>query len=223
MKKFANDRGATSGFGRDKEAHERDYEGIGKCPDWLDRFAKDQQTIVQQTRERNSHSLHDQINSVVNNSPLKTVDSVVKEMHERTGLSQYLNNISAGDSVNRRTLETIAADLNKRAQEYEELPDLFKDIPEAKSFIDNMAKGSHGTLAVEAVVESLKDCYSKNSDFDLVKAEDNAVREYINAQLAHHRKDEKDYNDANIGTPEISTDDENNPDNTDMFANIGNV
>lgn len=217
MRKFASDK---SNFGRD----ESNYERASKCPDWLDRFAAELGTVVEQARERNSqHSLHDQINSVVNNMPLRTVDSLVQDMQERTGLSQYLKNISAKERVNKRTLEAIAADLTKSAEEYSDVPKLFQDIPETKSFIDNMVKGSHGTIAIEAVIESLKECYAKDSDFDMVKVEDDAVREYINSQLASHKQEDRDHNDANIGTPEITTDDENDPDNTDMFANIGNV
>lgn len=225
MKKFASERGIVAGFQRDSDLH--DYERPGKCPNWLNSFAKNyNKTIVDETRERNSrhHSLHDQINSIVNNVPLRTVDSVVKDMQERTGLAQHLHSISANESQSKQSsLQSIASMINKKGDEYKDMPQLFQDIPETKSFIDNMAKGSHGTLAIEAIVESLKDCYSKNPDFEIAKAEDNAVRRYINEQLVSHRHDMKDDNDANIGMPETLPDDTNDPDNTDMFANIGKI
>lgn len=222
MKKFANERGTVAGLQRDSGTH--DYERPGKCPNWLDSFAKNYhaKTVVEQTRERNSqyHSLHDQINSLVNNSPLKTVDSVVQDMQERTGIAGYVRNVRAQEEADKKkALASLAAKVSTAGEQ----PDLFDDIPEARSFIDNMAKGSHGTLAVEAIVESLKDCYSKHPEFSVVKAEDNTLREYINDQLVTHSGSRADDNDANIGTPEVQPTNENDKDNTDMFANIGEI
>lgn len=67
---------------------------------WIDQFAdnihKASKTAVEVARERSEVSLHDQISSVMSNKPAhSSVESLVKELQDRTGLSEYLKRAAA--------------------------------------------------------------------------------------------------------------------------------
>jgi len=62
---------------------------------WIDQFADDIQkaskTAVEVARQRSEVSLHDQVSSVMHNKPAhSSVESLVQELQDRAGLSEYL-------------------------------------------------------------------------------------------------------------------------------------
>lgn len=81
-----------------------------EMPDWLGRFADSlnkSKTAVEVARLRDQkaqeYSILNQISSLVSNKPRHaTVESVVEEMKERTGLNSYLGRISSDDSVKKK-------------------------------------------------------------------------------------------------------------------------
>lgn len=73
--------------------------------DWLDAFAEEYsktegaaKSAVEVARERSQQSVYEQISSIVGNVSHHTVDSKIKEMQDRTGLTEYLKRASEGPS-----------------------------------------------------------------------------------------------------------------------------
>lgn len=136
--------------------------------DWLDSFARKieqisnhPQTAVEAARSRDQQSIVDMIGSIMNgrqhSNGASTVESVVQDMQERTGLAEYLRRVkSSKDSV-----EKIAQEVHSEGQKISnDLPDSFSDLPEktredVKNYINNLVETHHGNIHVPAVVESV--------------------------------------------------------------------
>lgn len=121
---------------------------------WLDEFADKinnaSKTAVDVARYRNELSIHDQINSIVSRQPVSTVEDLVKEYRERTGLAEYLKAQDQG-----------AAD--KTASSNSEV---FSDYPELRDQIINFAKNkietSHGQTSVPHIQSEIMAQFSGN-------------------------------------------------------------
>lgn len=108
--------------------------------DWIDEFAnqieKASVTAVEVSRYRNQTSIHEQINSIINNGPItanKTVEGIVHEMQERVGLKTYLAAVVA------------KRETNKVAQTEEAFAGLNPALKESiLSFIKNKTKTNYG-------------------------------------------------------------------------------
>jgi hypothetical protein len=117
----------------------------GERVSWLDEFAeninKASKTAVEVARYRNELSLQDQINSVVSRQPTHaTVEDVVQEYHERTGLADYLK---------AKAEEPPKAD--KVAFSLGEYGELLKDFPKrdaVMSFAKNKVETSYGQTSI---------------------------------------------------------------------------
>lgn len=155
-----------------------------KTSDWFNDFAKNlEKNSVEPVRQQ---SLYEQINNIINKSKYSSVEEKVKELQQRTGLYNILNNI-------------------KSASAQIEEPAIFSTIPEMKVFIDNFVNDRPGT-SIPAVCEALL-------NLDGIRAKMNAndlsedVKKYINDKIIENRSvkglDKDDIN-FNIGKVDYS-------------------
>ena len=122
-----------------------------EMPDWLGRFADElskPKTAVEVARVRDQkaqeYSILNQISSLVSNKPRHaTVESVVEEMRERTGLNSYLNRSSSDGSVKKKA-EEEGPELNIEIVLPESLAQ-YKDCAEdISNFVINTIDNMHG-------------------------------------------------------------------------------
>jgi uncharacterized protein (DUF849 family) len=145
--------------------------------DWLDQFAnnidKASKTAVEVARDRSEQSVHERIHSIMNNQSGRTVESVVTDMQERTGLKSYLQSLSNEKS--------------KVAQVHRLFPDMATDLEDSiKSFIDNNIATHHGQTTVPAVQHEVLSIF-KNSGIQPDHLDNEPVVTYINKAIARQQ------------------------------------
>jgi hypothetical protein len=129
--------------------------------DWLDRFAKEQvekeksiSTVVDQARERNQKSMLDQISYVIDKKPRHaSVESIVQEMQERTGLTEYIKRLSVTNSEQKKTAqedEKSKVDQEKVLAQFD--AELKKKI---LTFIKNQLESTRSNISDQAIIEGL--------------------------------------------------------------------
>jgi hypothetical protein len=181
--------------------------------DWLDQFAdkinEASKTAVEVARERNDRSIHEQIHSIMNNSS-RTVESVVKDMQERTGLKSYLQSLS-------KEKAKIAQIQSDRL-----FPDLIEDLEESiKNFIDNNIATHHGQTTVPAVQHEVLSIF-KNSGIQPNHLDRESVVSYINKAIAKAQSLSPSWAPnmnlgKGVGVVDVDAED---PQNTDFMHNL---
>jgi len=95
------------------------------CPAWLDSFArqlavKESKTAVEVARERNQQSIYQQMSALISNptgsSKFSSVDEIVEDYQNRTGLSEYLKKIQ---SAPKKDIKTIASQIIEASEKKE--------------------------------------------------------------------------------------------------------
>lgn len=173
---------------------------------WLNAVAERLNKEAVQPRK---DTLFDQINSIVNNtqSKFKTVDSIVKDMQERSGYSVFVKKMQETN---------ISQKVAKKAAAGDDIPELLKNKNknndnDIKTVLDNKIKSSKGLLATPVLIESVKElCSNIYSPNDAVW-EDRKLLEYIHKlnmdeRDKNHSKD--DY--SNVGNVDTSPVDDQN-------------
>jgi hypothetical protein len=143
---------------------------------------------LEKSSVQSQHSIYDEINAIIGNTKSKysSVEEAVQDMRERTGLNAVLT-----------AKQALAA-----IQE----PEIFKQIPEMKTFIDNFVDDRPGT-SVESVIhdlmkiDTIRDRLPDRADVE------NDVRIYINRRLGDIKSQHTDLNkvDMHIGKVDDST------------------
>ena len=138
-------------------------------------------------------SIHEQICSImgVSKSKFSNVEEVVKDMQERTGLKAYLD--------------------HKQAVAMIQEPEIFKEIPEMKVFIENFIDERPGTT-MESVIHDLLAIDSIHDKLPTSDVDDD-VKSYISKLigLAQSKHSDSNHVDMNLGkvdqsAPETSND-----------------
>ncbi len=127
--------------------------------DWLDRFAKELSenkalsTVVDKTRERDQKSMLDQISYLIDKKPrYASVESAVKDMQERTGLSEYIKRLSVKNEGEKKIAQEKepVIDVEKILEKFG--PELAKKV---MTFVKNKVESSEGNLATGAIIADL--------------------------------------------------------------------
>ena len=181
---------------------------------WLDQFADSineaSKTAVEVARNRSERSIHEQISSIMNNKSGRTVDSVVKDMQERTGLKAYLQSLH-------KEKGKVA-----QVQNYRLFPDLNKTLEDSiKSYIENNIATHHGQTTVPALQHEVLEVF-KNSGVNQDHLGSEAVVEYINKAIARAQSLNPSSAPAmdlgkGVGTVDVDTED---PGNTDFMHSM---
>ncbi len=171
---------------------------------WLDSFANSlaakesaqPKSAVEIARSRSHQSIMDQINSIVGNGGSKTkhstVESVVQEMQERTGLKSYLNRMSS-PALSEDKLKTAQENINQ-----EILTDVNPALKEKTlNFIKNKIRTHRGMVAIPAIQEEILSIFKR----DGIRPQDintEDVANYINKCIIDERKTNPIHEDNNV-------------------------
>jgi hypothetical protein len=190
--------------------------------DWLNDFAdklaksdNEPKNAVEAARQRNQKSMLDQISSIVGNKPVhSSVDSVVQEMQERTGLKEYL----------RRQSEKSFDNMPKKtASSYEE--EIFKYFPpnvrdNIINFIKRRVETHHGFIALPALCEEILGTF-KRDGVQTQDVDNQEVSRFINQLLIEEiQKNPSDMSSVNIGKGVGVNDMNDDGSNSDFFKGL---
>jgi len=197
-----------------------DYERSSSMPKWLSNFADSleskQKSAVQVARERDheahQYSILNQISNMVSDKPRHaTVDSVVKEMRERTGLDDYLKRISAKADIKKNLkVEANKAEstLPKSLSKYKSCAD---DII---NYIRNTIENTHGMgLTIPQLQHDILHTFGRRQGLKTQDVLNDEVAKYINdcivAAQAHVVPEAHDpHLGAGVGRTESETDED---------------
>lgn len=134
-------------------------------PKWLNDFAKSEakkndepKTAVEVARERNERSLLDQLNSIMQRkSRHLSVESVVEEMRERTGLNSYLQSISAQEEEQVKKAQTAGQTAQPMTTQHA-VP--APSSPQAPKFPSSLAKYKNGSENIDAFIKRIVSKFS---------------------------------------------------------------
>jgi hypothetical protein len=163
-----------------------------KHPSWFSDFIEKIEIEAAKSKQ-DDYAMFEQINSILGNkSKYSTVEEAVEDMKNRTGLSQYLQQIkSAG-----------------------EVKDLFVEIPSLKLYIDNYIKDRPGTSVDAVVHDLLRITMIRNA---LPEGDDvpESVKRYINDKIAESKREHGHSagEDMQLGKLDLSIDQNTSRDN----------
>lgn len=202
-----------------------DYERSSSMPKWLSNFAdslEKQKSAVQVARERDheghQYSILNQISNMVSDKPRHaTVDSIVNEMRERTGLDDYLKRISAKSADIKKNLKVEAnkteSSLPKSLSKYKNCSD---DII---NYINNTIENSHGMgVTIPQLQHDILHTFGKRHGLETQDVLNDEVAKYINDCIVaaqSHIVPEEHNPHIGAGVGRTETDD---ADNNDAFA-----
>jgi hypothetical protein len=160
-----------------------------------------------------SDSIFNQINSIVNTkSKHKTVASVVEEMKQRSGLTDYLK---------KQELNKVSEQVNneKTASEHaKNMPSVIKKCPSILRTFENYIRDTNGNLPIPAIIDKVKSIHYSDVPVDKDWEEDNLL--HLVSQLNLHAKKNNPnilQHYTNLGVSERTNDMDLDPSNIDAF------
>lgn len=172
-------------------------------PSWFKDYVKNLEKEAVKSKKED-YALFDQINNILGNkSKYSSVEEAVLDMQRRTGLLGLLNQ--------KKQAQALTESKHQGSE-------VFKDIPELKTFIDNYVEDRPGT-SVDAVIHDLlkiKSIKEKLPEGDDVPEE---IKRYINDKIAeiNMSRPHSGEEDLELGKLDLDVDDNLTSDN-DPFA-----
>jgi hypothetical protein len=148
----------------------------------------------------------DELYSVLNNTNLKfkTVESVVNDMKERSGLSAYLNK-------------------NKKIASNNEFePTVIQQYPQIKITIENFIKDTNGNLPVPAILNKIKAIHKNDISDNRHWDEEKLLRFISNLNLQAKSKSFDTTQSSFLGKLDLKDMDETNMDSNDFLGGLTN-
>lgn len=134
-------------------------------------------------------SIHDQIHSIINNqgkSKFSSMDEMVNDLHERTGYKKFLEGKTAGQEGGMEV--TASAE-----------PDIFKTMPEIKTFVDNYVE-DHPDATIDSVIQSMLRITDIARKLPVPGDVSEDVKSYINNVIGERKQDNYSaVDDHNLG------------------------
>ncbi len=191
---------------------------------WLKQFEKNLQKNAVQPR-RVDQSLFDQINSVVNNkskSKHTSVSAAVEDMMQRSGLTNYLNNVKMSE---KEELQKKVAEIQRTANDSSDTPLLLQleHVKEpAKLAIESLINNHRGNLSILSIQEKLRGALSRYNLSDKYLEDPNLVKYIFKLNQKEKEKNQVDDTDdyRDIGSLDIGNDFDFDAANTDMFYSL---
>lgn len=202
--------------------------GSSSMPSWLEEFAiayekKAEETAVDHARKRQADSdYYSQISAIIGGKKKHaTVDSIVKEYQELTGLKQYLQTLAERESKDDGAVKTAQLAPNSTTSINnsvvminvdedslpESLPSDLKD--KIKQFVNNKVNSYRGYVSVPAVQHDLLHSLSKDGlepfhvyDAHMTKFIGNILSDYL------HQHPKQKQHDGNLGMAVIEIEDD---------------
>jgi hypothetical protein len=150
---------------------------------WLRQFEdKLQKTSVQPRGQ----SLYDQISSIMNTkSKYPSVQAAVDDMMQRSGLTDYLDNVKTSEeTLDERSRKTAQDQNDKRdhnAKKREEhshskIPEVLQSKPSIMRTLENVVRESRGNLPVPAIITRLRSLHAHDIADDSAWEDDRLIR-----------------------------------------------
>jgi hypothetical protein len=181
---------------------------------WLDNFAdqlasEKPKSAVEVARQRNQ-SIVDQINSVVQNKPTHaTVDSAVKDMQKRIGLTEYLKRVSNENCSTKVAQEDIFAKYDVNDDVKEKIIDIIDHLLKTKPHIK-----------LTNIEQEVEDNFKNQVGSDFLNSK--PFKLLINKMIIEHNANNpaQEYDDklSDKSDGQVSEDDDSA--NSDFFANL---
>lgn len=188
---------------------------------WLTEFAAEWEkkatvTAVEAARQRQIDAdFYSQISSIVGgNKKHATVESIVEEYQELTGLKKYLKTLAEKEQSVSDNVKT-AQDNSKVELEVEEgsflsnlSPELQKSI---KTLVENKIKGYNGFVSIPAIQDELLRSL-KNKGLEAVDVYNAEMVNFIGQHVKEYEKNyssHKNNTNPNLGVPVIEIEDDN--------------
>jgi len=203
-------------------------------PSWLEEFAvaweKQAGTAVDAARKRQADSdYYSQIVSIVGgNKKHATVDSIVKEYQELTGLNKYLKTLAEKEDQknNIKTAQLNSKNENQLFSVSEDYEDLLpSDLDERlknkiKIFVKNKVDSNNGHTSIPAVQEGLLKSL-KNEGIEPYHVYDPTMAKFIGSALEKYEKNNLSNNfDSELGKAVIEIEDDGS--NKDFLHSLQN-
>ena len=204
------------GFNRDEFTY-----NSSQASSWLTEFAAEWEkkatvTAVEAARQRQIDAdFYSQISSIVGgNKKHATVESIVEEYQELTGLKKYLKTLAEKEQSVSDNVKT-AQDNSKVELEVEEdsflsnlSPELQKSI---KTLVENKIKGYNGFVSIPAIQDELLRSL-KNKGLEAVDVYNSEMVNFIGQHVKEYEKNyssHKNNTNPNLGVPVIEIEDDN--------------
>lgn len=175
---------------------------------WLNELEKNLQKNAVKTKEQDDY-LFNQLNSILNRnskSKFSSVNEVVEDMKNRSGLTAYLDKIKLSE-------KNITV---KKASSTEE-PIIFSKHPEIKKTIENYVNSTSGYMSIPAILQKVMTLY-KSDVLDLNTWEDPALVKFISRLNLEAKSKNVNPNYSNLGI--VSDVKDFSPENTDAWHHL---
>lgn len=187
---------------------------------WLRQFEdKLEKTSVQPRGQ----SLYDQITSIMNTkSKYPSVQAAVDDMMQRSGLTDYLDNVKVSEETLDEKSRKIAQD-HKEEQKKEhassKLPQVIQQRPDILRTLENIVKESRGNLPVSAIIARLRSLHSQDIPDESAWEDERLVHLVSNCNLRAKRDNPSTFDKFDqLGRADHSMDNSDvDPSNTDAF------
>ncbi len=154
--------------------------------DWIDDFIGNLEKESTKSQSQAQRSIYDDISAIIGNTKSKfsNVEEIVQDLRERTGLNALLK---AKASLEQTT--------------YKE-PEIFQQIPEMKTFIDNYTAARMGTSVASVMhelmkLDSIRDKMPEGSDIG------DDVQTYISRKIGENLSHSPDLNQVDLGLGKV--------------------
>lgn len=157
---------------------------------WIDEFAKHLEKNSVQPRSE-TQSIYDQLYSVIrgNKSRYPSVDAAVEDMRTRTGLIAYKNQLRAEQEKAQ----------SKTAQHKEIDVELFNQVPQIKTTVDNYIRDTKGNLAVPEIVDKVRAIHKNDAPDSTVWANPSFLMYVHNRNMEEKKQHPDTENFNNLG------------------------
>jgi len=183
---------------------------------WLRQFQKKLEKGAVQPK-----SVDEYMNSIISGkSKYPSVEAAVKDMQDRSGLTEYLDNIKKSEEVDDSSVKKTASDDNdviEKEMPAESLPVVIKKFPSIKDTLQNIVTETKGNLSIPAIIDRLKSIHHSDISDGKDWEDDGLIIFVSKVNLEEKKNNPIVDNFSNLGRREDAAYDEIDPSNMDAF------
>lgn len=190
---------------------------------WLKQFQKNLQKGAVQPKPVDQY-LFDQINSIMNGRGNKypSVEAAVKDMQDRSGLTEYLNKVHASEEDEDSSGVTKNASdnnntIDKKVPVEEVMPIVVKKCPAIKDTLQNIVRETRGNSSIPAIIDRLRNIHSVDVSDGKDWDDDDLIILVSRVNLEAKKNNPSVDNFSNLGVRDDLSTDEEDPSNSDAF------
>lgn len=183
---------------------------------WLKEF---ENTLQKTSVQPASRDLFDEISSVMRNSKSKypSVQAAVDDMMQRSGLTDYLDNVKLSEEdTSHQSKKTAQAELPKKDDS--KTPDVIKQKPSILRTLENVIKETRGNMPVPAIITRLHSLHAADVADEGAWEDDKLIRLVSQLNLQAKKDNPGSYDNYDqLGQGDHQSDADIDASNTDAF------